>query len=124
MNAVEFFVLIEELKPLMPSDVTSIGHDLEIFHRSDEAFLLLLEISLVGKRQVGFCPLQHLESELRRCLAFWMKMSARGAGPSWARVRLEDASLPYFAHTTIQQRKRNWNPLDLILINPPQSAGL
>ena len=52
MNAVELLLLLQELKPLhVPGDMAGVRHDLEVLHRSDEPLLLLLEISLVGKRQ-------------------------------------------------------------------------
>ena len=76
MNAVELLLLVQELKPLhVPSDMAGVRHDLEIFHGSNEALLLLLEISLVSKRQCGLGLLEHLESESRGRFALGMEMS-------------------------------------------------
>ena len=79
VNAVEVFLFFQELKPLhVPGDVAGVGLDLEILHRSDEALLLLLEISLVGERQRGLGLLEHLEREFRGCFALGMEMSFQG----------------------------------------------
>ena len=79
MNAVEFFLLFQKLKPLhVPGDMAGVRHDLEILHRSNEALLLLLEISLVGKRQRGLGLLEHIEREPRRRFALGMEMSFQG----------------------------------------------
>ena len=52
MDAVEFDVFVQKLKPLhVPSDMAGIRHDLEILHGSDEPLLLLLEIPLIGEWQ-------------------------------------------------------------------------
>ena len=75
MNAVKLFLLVQKLKPLhVPGDVASVRHDLEFLHRSNEALLLLLEISLVGKRQRRFGLLEDIEREPRRRFAFGMEM--------------------------------------------------
>ena len=76
MNAVEFLLFFQELKPLhVPGDVAGVRHDLEIFHGSNESFLLLLEISLVGKRQRRLCLLEHIQREFRGRFALGMEMS-------------------------------------------------
>ena len=79
MNAVEFVLRIQKLKPLhVPGDMAGVRHDLEILHRSNEALLLLLEISLVGERQRRLCLLEHVQREFRWCFALGMKMSLQG----------------------------------------------
>ncbi len=51
VDAVELVLLIQELEALhVPRYMAGIGHDLEVFHRSDEALLLLLDIPRIGER--------------------------------------------------------------------------
>ena len=62
MNAVEFLLRVQKLEPLhVPGDMASIRHDLEIFHRSNQSLLLLLEISFIGERQRGLGLLEHVQ---------------------------------------------------------------
>jgi hypothetical protein len=50
MNSVEFVLRIQKLKPLhVPCDMASVGHDLRVFHRSNETFPLLLEVLLISE---------------------------------------------------------------------------
>ena len=71
MNAVEFVLLVQKRKPLhVPGDMAGVCHDLEIFHGSNEPPPLLLEISLVGKRQRRVSLAEHIQRELRRRFTF------------------------------------------------------
>ncbi len=76
MNAVEFVLRIQELKPLhVPRHVARVRHDLEIFHGSNQSLLLLLEIPLVGERQHSRSPLEHLQRKFRWSFALRMEVS-------------------------------------------------
>ena len=116
MDAVEFVLRIQKLKPLhVPGDMASVSHDLEIFHGSNKSLLLLLEISLVGERQRRLRLFQDLQREFRRGLALGMEMalqrvnllSARraniqdqmiGQGESGCRSRNGNHELPSGCH--------------------------
>jgi len=54
--------------------MTGIRHDLEVFHRGDEAFVLFREVPLVGKREGVHGLLENRFSKLRGRFAFGMKM--------------------------------------------------
>ena len=76
VNAVEVVLLLQKLEPLhVPSNVASVGLDLHLLHRGDEAPLLLLEVALVSERQRALRLGEYLLGELRRGLALWMEMS-------------------------------------------------
>ncbi len=53
---------------------------LSVLHGSDEALLLLLEIPLVGERQFGLRLFEHLQRELRGCLALGVEMTFQRSG--------------------------------------------
>ncbi len=89
MNAVEVVLLVQKLKPLhVPRDMARVRHDLEVFHRSDEAALLLVEISLVGERQSGARLLEHIERIFRWRFALGMEMSLQRIGRLRLRLRV------------------------------------
>src|SRR5262249_27725849 len=89
-------------------DMTGVRHDLEILHRSDEAFLLLLEIFPVAERQPGGCPLEHLQREFRRRFALGMEMlPQRSLFLSAGRALIEDEVTGY-----VERGSRSGNRLD------------
>ena len=97
MDAVEFVLLVEELEPLhVPGDMAGVGHDLEVFHRSNQTLLLLLEISLVGERQRRLRLFQDLQREFRRGLALGMEMASQGT--LWSCVCLAFQRKPMMAY--------------------------
>ena len=76
MNAVEFFLLFQKLKSLhIPSDMATVRHDLEIFHRSNEPLFLLFEVSLVTERQRGLARLSTSRVNCEGRLALRVEMS-------------------------------------------------
>jgi hypothetical protein len=65
VDAVEFVLAVQKLEPLhVPSDMACVSHDLEVFHGSDKAFCVLLEISLVAERQRTLSLIENFQSEL------------------------------------------------------------
>ena len=97
MNTVELRPFIQELKSFhVPSDMASIRHDLEIFHRGNEASLLFLEISLIGKWQIGLCLLEHIQRKFGRSFALRMEVSfQRSRLLSLCRAFIEDQMTGY-----------------------------
>ena len=77
VDAVESLAPVQELEPLhVPGDVAVVGHDLGILGRRDEAFLLLLEVPLVGERQRGPRLPEHFLREARWRLALRIEVPA------------------------------------------------
>ena len=65
MDAVEFVLAVQKLEPIhVPGDMACVSHDLEILHGSDEAFCMLLKISLIAERQRGLSLIENFQSEL------------------------------------------------------------
>ena len=78
-----------------------VGLDLEIFHRSNETLLLLLEISLIAERQRRFRLFQHLLREFRRGRSWDGNGLAKGA----VGLRLERVLGPHLkANDTLGRR--------------------
>jgi hypothetical protein len=82
VDAVEVLLLLQELKPLhVPGHVAGVRLDLEVLHRGDEAFFLLLEVLPVGERQPGLGLLEYLPREFRGRFPLGMEVPFRRGCP-------------------------------------------